>query len=312
MTYARWEDALDAQLSLYLFATSDMGMRYAAGWAQSAAGDEPRNLTRGGALWAVPSKVAALAFNADTFSVEPEMQTLWEAAVGGFEPEPLKDTDLLTERGFLWLPRPFATIDVHGKETSFRAIGWHRMEFTLHGGEDADEVTRKNGGVMLFLFHAVGDPDEYEGTAPDPGPPGTLLLDHMMPWEFGLTYKAPEHVRQDVLKPIQVLWRLLAQQIVTRTAQRPTRHVRRRLAKAKMPERDIVVVRLRRPKGDAPEGQEPRTVEWTHRWLVSGHWRQQWFPSLSLHRQIWISPFVKGPEDKPLEVRKARVFSWSR
>jgi len=41
-------------------------------------------------------------------------------------------------------------------------------------------------------------------------------------------------------------------------------------------------------------------------------WRNQWYPSLSQHRQKWISPYVKGPEDKPLVVRPRRVYQWTR
>lgn len=43
--------------------------------------------------------------------------------------------------------------------------------------------------------------------------------------------------------------------------------------------------------------------DWSHRWLVSGHWRNQWYPSEGVHRPIWIDAFVKGPSDAPLLVR---------
>jgi len=46
------------------------------------------------------------------------------------------------------------------------------------------------------------------------------------------------------------------------------------------------------------------TVEWSHRWLVRGHWRQQPYgPQRKLRRMTWIDPFVKGPEDKPFDER---------
>ena len=70
------------------------------------------------------------------------------------------------------------------------------------------------------------------------------------------------------------------------------------------------VVTLRRP--DAPSPHEHSDVEWSRRWVVSGHWRNQWYPSLGVHRQIWISPYVKGPEEAPLVVRKDRVFELVR
>jgi hypothetical protein len=73
-----------------------------------------------------------------------------------------------------------------------------------------------------------------------------------------------------------------------------------------------VIVRLRREAGDEPPGEENGEANYSHRFIVSGHWRNQWYPSEKLHRQIWISPYVKGPEDKPLIVRPRRVFQWQR
>ena len=84
------------------------------------------------------------------------------------------------------------------------------------------------------------------------------------------------------------------------------------LKRAGLPERSIVVVRLRRPTTPTADDHEPRPVDWSHRWITSGHWRNQPYPSEGVTRRIWINPFIKGPADKPLEVRKARVFDWSR
>lgn len=50
-------------------------------------------------------------------------------------------------------------------------------------------------------------------------------------------------------------------------------------------------------------GNPGTEVEWSHRWLVRGHWRQQWYASEGVHRAIYINPHIKGPEDKPLIVR---------
>lgn len=313
---ARWEDALDAQLELYLLATSQRGSAYARGWAYSFSRSiGSKNLEEGGVLHRLDERIAAVAFNADTYSVDPDMQTLWEAALPSFEREPLQPTDLLSPTGFLWLPRPKEGLDRHRKATSFRAFAWHSGSFrsmaTAVEGLDLEGPRRP--GVFLMLFHRVGDPDEYEDAYPEGSvAKGQLLVDHVMPWEFGYPYPDPSDPAMDMLRAIQALWRLMAQQIVVRSIERPTRPVRRRLKRAEMPERDIVVVRLRRPKKDPDEASEKRTVDWTHRWITSGHWRSQWYASLGVHRQIWINDYVKGPDDKPLVVRKARVFDLAR
>ena len=53
------------------------------------------------------------------------------------------------------------------------------------------------------------------------------------------------------------------------------------------------------PKREPTEGG---TVNWSHRWLVSFHWREQWYPSEQRHKSIAIQPYEKGPKDKPLWV----------
>jgi hypothetical protein len=46
---------------------------------------------------------------------------------------------------------------------------------------------------------------------------------------------------------------------------------------------------------------EPGRV-YTHRWLVRGHHRAQWYPSLKAHKVVWIAPYIKGPADAPLKM----------
>lgn len=76
------------------------------------------------------------------------------------------------------------------------------------------------------------------------------------------------------------------------------------------PDPDIRMVALRRRhleySGITPS---PDQVDWSCRWVVSGHWRQQWYPSTQENRPIFISPYVKGPDDKPLKTDTAeKVF----
>jgi hypothetical protein len=115
-----------------------------------------------------------------------------------------------------------------------------------------------------------------------------------------------------VRRLIYALWSLMAQPIAAPRSERAGRQYRRRWERdvGTMPNYgDVRVVTLRRTMGDG--GGETDDVfgrEWTHRWVVRGHWRNQWYPSEGVHRMVWIAPFVKGPEDKPLIV-KDTVFS---
>jgi hypothetical protein len=54
-----------------------------------------------------------------------------------------------------------------------------------------------------------------------------------------------------------------------------------------------------------------KLVDWSHRWIVQGHWRNQWYARAGEHRPKWIDPYPKGPEDKPL-VLKDKIYRWIR
>lgn len=75
----------------------------------------------------------------------------------------------------------------------------------------------------------------------------------------------------------------------------------------------VSLVDLRRPASPASE-QVPQSgsVQWTRRWWVGGHWRQQACgPNRAQRKPVWIAPHVKGPDDKPL-VETPRVHIWRR
>jgi hypothetical protein len=156
---ARWEEALDGLLDLYLYANSDRGRDDTRQFAESVS-RRPEMSSLGHRL---DERIVATAFNADPFWVDPDMQTLWEAAAPTFQPEPLHAHDLLTPTGFVWLPRPFMWHDLHGRATSIRAIAWHETDITyitpdrsttpeqvLRGEVGAADLTVKARGITLM------------------------------------------------------------------------------------------------------------------------------------------------------------------
>lgn len=103
---------------------------------------------------------------------------------------------------------------------------------------------------------------------------------------------------------------LVSQRVATCDRRRPDRAARRRAARMGMVSTDVQVIDLRRTEPTTkPSAENP--VDWSHRWVVDGHWRNQYLPSSKAHRPTWIAPYVKGPDDKPLVVRK-RTYKWSR
>lgn len=104
----------------------------------------------------------------------------------------------------------------------------------------------------------------------------------------------------------------LHQRIVTVTAGQVERHRRKQLVREYgAVVSDVKVVQLRRSETESrPTSAEAESVEWSCRWIVNGHWRNQ--PYADGPKLIYIMPFVKGPADKPLRVPSHTVYSVSR
>jgi len=82
------------------------------------------------------------------------------------------------------------------------------------------------------------------------------------------------------------------------------RSIRRRVQRAGYSsEYSLVTLRKLRPNG---ERVNSKGIEYSHQWLVTGHWR-----SLPSNKYTWVRPHIKGPEDKPLLLKK-KVYKWIR
>jgi hypothetical protein len=73
----------------------------------------------------------------------------------------------------------------------------------------------------------------------------------------------------------------------------------------------VTLVELRRiASQEASESEAGAGRRYSRRFFVTGHWRQQAVgPNRSLRKPIWISPYVKGPDNAPL-VPTTRVTVW--
>jgi hypothetical protein len=102
---------------------------------------------------------------------------------------------------------------------------------------------------------------------------------------------------------------LLRDRIVEAEQASVPRGVRRRAEAAGLTsEVRLLTWRRRAEHGEAQQS----VVDWSHRWWVSGHWRRQpCGPGRRERRLTYIAPHIKGPEDKPLDVRPT-VNVWRR
>lgn len=69
--------------------------------------------------------------------------------------------------------------------------------------------------------------------------------------------------------------------------------------KGEMKTHKVSVIDMRRyePTVAAPGGN---SREHDHRWIVSGHWRNQWYPKRGINKPKWIPAYIKGPEGAPV------------
>lgn len=140
-------------------------------------------------------------------------------------------------------------------------------------------------------------------------------------WRIGATtddtgpYVAPgspdDLSHQEDRRRLAALWTLASQELLTEQSRQPLdRSTAAKHRRADLNPSPIRVVRLRRPVASKDPGAAADR-HYSHRWMVSGHWRNQYLPSRGTHRLQWIAPYVKGPEDKPLVVKET-VKAWTR
>ena len=137
------------------------------------------------------------------------------------------------------------------------------------------------------------------------------ILSMRVIYSEGMDY--PEDIQEHSIENYQHFAKMIgfinSNYIDVRT-QRLPRAARRRLKDS--PVRDMTdsvqFVTLRRNK-ETPTRYEGETegITYNWQWIVSGHYRNQWYPSDETHKIIWIPPYVKGPEDKPLKQRLYKV-----
>jgi hypothetical protein len=106
----------------------------------------------------------------------------------------------------------------------------------------------------------------------------------------------------------------LKQRVVSMTSGAIERHRRKQIAREHDANvSDVKVVQLRRSESQqhqSVDGSE-ESIEWSCRWIVNGHWRNQPYAN-GERKLIYILPYVKGPEDKPLKVPTHAVYAVNR
>lgn len=274
------------------------------------------------------------------YYVEPAMtDMILFASAGMDETDRFRYDELPTECGFAYFEKPLVIHDIRGADLFVNGLLWCSTRTV-----DPDTGIEQPG-VLLTMFndhahtpdtialrimngdHTYLDYDIYRAamgrwgcigfeklqTGMQIGPPLATVHPNKLADIEASAYVSTEFT--NILRQVHAFWLLLNQTITDVSEADIPRPFAKRAKKAKIPPR-VTVIRLRRheKRGD---GIGENNVEWQHQWLVRGHWA--WRHCSEHHplaepdgaggyrARVWIRPYVKGPEGKPLHVTE-KVF----
>ena len=259
--------------------------------------------------------------------VSEDMSKLaWDVAMSGTEPEDLHDLNLPAPSGLMWLnggggpalltkhdpdSNFFETGDTESELLSINAIAWYTPTQKSAG------IQGLKIGVTRFMGFTASpalarDSTQWGGII-SPLDLEANLVDY---------FRIPTYVTFYNLKYLPRKLALIVMRLAREDSLGETRdetvgasaggHGKKRAKNKKI--ETITCALLRRREYASESEREAEAREYSHRWIVRGHMRNQPVGPRNAkggqrHERVWIAPYVKGPEDKPL-VLKDRVQVW--
>lgn len=263
----------------------------------------------------------ALEGSNELWWVSEDMSKLaWDVTMSGTGPEDLTLKELPSPSGIMWLnggggpvlaTKRFPEEDfLHVGDTptelmSMNAIVWHTPTTAIPGLET---------GRTRFMG-LTASPDLARDTSQWNSILSPLDLESNEIEFFRIpTYVPYENLKALAQKMALVVMRLAREENVgEKTSEsvggRPSKKKSRQGGKHRI--ETVTCASLRRQRYASESEREAEAREYSHRWIVRGHMRNQPIgPRNSKggqqHMRVWIAPYVKGPDNKPL-VLKDRV-----
>lgn len=288
-----------------------------------------------GSIW-VPVLKASLQ-TAYAFHVSDEMLDLANWA-GHLLPDDvsLSHEMLPAECGFLMFERGMKIPEVWGRDTYIHALAWHNalLESTNGHGSPGIEIytftdTNDTRDDITREMRETGG-DKYEEWARTLG---HLHITSVTQVAYGQKQNPIEAIPEDYadlvgfteryankddqlvamaenwIRTIIAVFMLMGQTVSTVEKVDAERSQAKRMRRMNLPTQ-VTVITLRRSSGSKRDGESQ--VEWQHRWVVRGHWAWRHCgdghpfaepsPDGGYRCRVWIAPYVKGPDDKPMMI----------
>lgn len=290
--------------------------------------------------------------NTPCYFVKDEMTDLIMFASNKLDDTDLFDASLVpSDKGFVYFEKPLEVRDVRGRRLLANVVVWEKgFSHGKHGIivsifndakrtpdeiaslmlKDTDKNAKRNLEVVgrfhwihsfnLVHGHTIGEAVKVANEE-EKEEMRNMVFNEEGNELIELDDEAWEKYKQEKITPytnikrlIHTYFLIMSQTLTAKTTERGDRAQRRRLERDNLPS-EVLVIQFRKTRYTSAEGGEERNVNWSHRWIVGGHWRWQPYKDPAsggeIKKRIWISPYVKGPDDKPLKT-KERVYVLAR
>lgn len=243
----------------------------------------------------------------DLYFVSAEMTLLAHEAAKTMPRFSLRPSDLPSERGIIYFDSSIGTSKENekGRSAQVVAVAWG----PIRAKAAVDEAEQP---YVWLSFYTHIPPEMRAQSALALAP---LMYDAEAALPFGdldgedFAAALGTDTTEGWAYMIAATWVLMKQEIARVTEESADRPARKRLARRGVDNlQPVRVVSLRHQHA---EGTGDGQRDFRHRWVVKGHWRNQWYPSQTRHMPIWISPHVKGPDGAPL-LGGEKVYAWTR
>jgi hypothetical protein len=324
--HEKWHHALDVQMDTQKWSRSDEGkamlISFFASLVDGNATDLARDLDN--KSWEAGSTIAhnytVTLYRGDTIFITADMHHLIMQAAHDLPDDAaiVDEHTMLSPFGFVFFEEPMQGEDKHGINVVVNGFAW-----SMQTVQNLQNDGKPHETVCLYM---LTDPTDFRDDTSRYLTPALknaglsippLVPAHMYPAIIGQDCTRLNEETQGVqlvkgMLKFFIAMNLLAQQKIGQPKEiTPHRPVRKRAEKWDMHnQRYITLITLRRNNTKVVRDPDEPPVEWSHRWMVGGHWRKQ--PDKHGWHWVYIYEYVKGPQDKPLILRDRRVFDFRR